>query len=95
MSAQELARKHPEFQPIYDWFHAYPRTATNRFVKQLPHYWASGTQRPYFKLPDRERAMIDELLIQQKVNRQGQPRMTRQQTQQLRGFTDEDGRCIQ
>lgn len=92
MAMQELVRKFPELKPIYDAFHAYPAKATANWAEVgMPLYEKRGPlgeKLPtYFGLPDAQRQAIDELAMQHKVNRQGQPRMTERQMRETRGFT--------
>ena len=91
-TAQELARQHPEFDPIYQQYHAYPRRAANRHVANLTplveQVGPTGQPVPtYLNLPERERQGVDKFLKWQKDNRQGQAPISDNELQLSRGFT--------
>lgn len=87
-SMQELARQFPEVKPIYDAYHGYIRRAVNEHVDAIWPLYDKPVGVPYFNLPDNQRAAVDKLALQHKVNRQGQPRMSAEQIKATRGFTD-------
>jgi hypothetical protein len=92
MAMQELVRKFPEIKPTYDAFHEYPIRAGNGSRDAAAPLLEQEGRRSYIDLHNQnpeQRLAIDKLLSQQKVHRQGQPRMTHEQMRQTRGFTEE------
>ncbi|HJX10566.1 MAG TPA: PLxRFG domain-containing protein, partial [Candidatus Binatia bacterium] len=94
-SGQEMAKQHPEFKGIYQPFHAYPRKAVNALTEDIDPLFFDDRGVSYFNLYKANEAKgraVDAAMIQSRLNRQGQPRMSDQMLR-ARGLDDDQIRA--